>query len=370
MDQKELLEALSGLVARYEQHRTYIEKARAQLASGKFNAAVIEKVVVDHEIKSATVADEVAPLLPQLRERIVVLDADKSKIIASKGGVDDAVQELELRNAIGELSDVDFEKEVGDLRESLDSANGRIAAIDGDLDALNGAVARWAAVAGPAGHFDAPPAAPAAPVVEEPVDVVPVVEANESIGAHGGRTDIIEDLSVLAPAAPATIRVEEEISIEAAEMDDGGADASVSLDVSIPEVEIDLGKDPEPVVAPVVDEEPPAAPEAPRRALLLYQEGTAEEQIYPFTGDQLTIGRGRNNDIQIKNDSKVSREHCKLFRRGNNFYIEDGYRDAEGTLHASSNGSLVNGELITERRLFGGEEVIIGETFFRFRIME
>ena len=97
-----------------------------------------------------------------------------------------------------------------------------------------------------------------------------------------------------------------------------------------------------------------------RRALLLYQEGTAEEQIYPFTGEVLTIGRGRDNDIQIKNDSKVSRFHCRLFRRGNTFYVED---------NKSSNGTLVNGELITERRLFGGEEVIIGETFFRFRIM-
>jgi pSer/pThr/pTyr-binding forkhead associated (FHA) protein len=56
----------------------------------------------------------------------------------------------------------------------------------------------------------------------------------------------------------------------------------------------------------------------------------------------------------------VSRFHCKLFRRSGNFYIED---------NKSSNGTLVNGELITERRLFGGEEVIIGETFFRFRIM-
>jgi hypothetical protein len=25
--------------------------------------------------------------------------------------------------------------------------------------------------------------------------------------------------------------------------------------------------------------------------------------------------------------------------------------------------------LISERRLFGGEEVVIGETFFRFRVM-
>ncbi len=51
---------------------------------------------------------------------------------------------------------------------------------------------------------------------------------------------------------------------------------------------------------------------------------------------------------------------CCFFPRMN-FYIED---------NKSSNGSLVNGELITERRLFGGEEVIIGETFFRFRIMD
>ncbi len=100
---------------------------------------------------------------------------------------------------------------------------------------------------------------------------------------------------------------------------------------------------------------------AARRALLIYQESTAEEQIYPFTNDQLTIGRGRENDIQIKNDSKVSRYHCKLFRRGNNFYVED---------IKSSNGTLVNGELITDRRLFGGEEIVVGETYFRFRIME
>ena len=131
------------------------------------------------------------------------------------------------------------------------------------------------------------------------------------------------------------------------------------------EVEIDLGGD-----GPVVSgnsiskdaaQEPSKDDDSPRRALLLYQEGTAEEQIYPFTNDALTIGRGRENDIQIKNDSKVSRYHCKLFRRGNNFYIEDA---------KSSNGTLVNGELITDRRLFGGEEIIIGETFFRFRIME
>jgi hypothetical protein len=118
------------------------------------------------------------------------------------------------------------------------------------------------------------------------------------------------------------------------------------------------------VVAPEAGEAPAEEAEAPddgtRNALLLYQEGTVEEQVYPFSSDVLTIGRGRDNDIQIKDDSKVSRFHCKLFRRGVNFYIED---------NKSSNGTIVNGARVAERRLFGGEEIIIGETFFRFRIM-
>ena len=51
--------------------------------------------------------------------------------------------------------------------------------------------------------------------------------------------------------------------------------------------------------------------------------------------------------------------HAKVYKRDGAFYIED---------NKSSNGTLVNGELITERRLFGGEELIIGETFFRFQM--
>lgn len=97
-----------------------------------------------------------------------------------------------------------------------------------------------------------------------------------------------------------------------------------------------------------------------RRAILLSNEGTPDEQIYALTGEVFTVGRGRDNDLQIKNDSKVSRFHCKVYRRGANYYLED---------NKSSNGTMVNGELISERRLFGGEELVIGETFFRFRVM-
>ncbi len=460
MEKKELLDALGGLIARYEQHRNYIEKARRQAATGKFNPAVIEKVILDHEIKSADVADEVAPLLPDIRARIEGFEAEAASVAASRVSVDEQVQELELRAAIGELTDEEFEQAVADLRASQVGANARIAEIDADLGALRGTLDRWIALAEPAGHYTRPPApeaAPVAPAAEAvpvqvdvspapapvepaPVDSAPVESAPvESAPVESGPVDV-----VLVDAAPvavsevevsvdADVSVESEVSVDLSVDSDMSVDADVSFDAEMSvdapasavdagegmDVEIDLGDigasdgagahgarteivedlsnlfdEPAPAAAPSMDddiaietnegaEENGAGPSAdvafgfkspsepseaagvdgepPRRAYLLYQEGTADEQMYPFSGDQLTIGRGRENDIQIKNDSKVSRYHCKIFRRGNNFYIED---------QKSSNGSLVNGELITDRRLFGGEEIVIGETFFRFRIAD
>jgi hypothetical protein len=380
MDQKELLEALAGLTARYEQHRSYIDKARAQLATGKFNSAVIERVVLDHEIKSTEVAELVSPLLPKLRTRVSELDADKASIHASKGDVDEQVQELELRNAIGELSDADFEKEAADLRATQGSANARIAAIDADLTSVHEALERWAATAGPGGHY----AKGAAPVASAPAPVAAPAPTSEPepVGSHGGRSAIVEELFD-KPAAAVDVRLDDEIAIEASEAvddsDASGVDVEFSLDAA---VEVEVAAEPAPTPAPIPTPIPepvvePVTVEAPRRALLLLLEGTPEEQIYPFNGDLLTIGRGRppvgdgaERHIQIKNDSKVSRIHCSLFRRGDKFYIEDGHTDETGTHKPSANNTFVNGEVVSERRLFGGEEIIVGETFFRFRIMD
>jgi hypothetical protein len=358
MDKAELLSTLNGLVDKYEQHRQYIEKARAQAA--KFSSGVVEKVILDHEIKSQDLADGVNPLLPELRALVAGFDAEKAAIVASKGGVDEQIQELELRQMIGEITDGEFETQVGDLRSNAASANERIDGIDGSLAELNGAIERWSKLASPQGHF----------TVAEPEAVM------EDDSVYHGASEA-EDVSSVFADEPsvAAVRVSEageEIAIETGEVgEDAGDAASAEIQFSTGgedgpvagEVEIEIGMG-EPVAAEVAADGDDAKGDADgtaRRALLIYQESTAEEQIYPFTNDQLTIGRGRENDIQIKNDSKVSRYHCKLFRRGNNFYVED---------IKSSNGTLVNGELITDRRLFGGEEIVVGETYFRFRIME
>jgi len=104
----------------------------------------------------------------------------------------------------------------------------------------------------------------------------------------------------------------------------------------------------------------PAGAVARPSPVLFYAEGTPDEQPYPVSDDGFSLGRGRDNDVQIKNDSKVSRFHCRILREDGSWFIED---------NNTSNGTLVNGELVTKRRLWGGEEIITGDTFFRFRLL-
>lgn len=104
----------------------------------------------------------------------------------------------------------------------------------------------------------------------------------------------------------------------------------------------------------------PVAPPAsePERAWITLSEGDRDERAVEVGEPGLTIGRGNRNDLQLRGDGKVSRRHLSVFRADGLWWLED---------HHSANGTLVNGELVTgRRRLYGGEEIIVGETFLRF----
>lgn len=401
MEKEALLKTFSELVDRYAKHRSYIDRARTQ--TSKFSAAVIEKVILDHELKSVETAEQLLPLVPGLESELGKLRDARAAIEQDKGSAGETMEELELRLAIGEISDEDYEAEGASLKSILSDAATRITAIEQESTQLTAALDRWSELARGAGQDDgrgaaAPPppepvAPPAPPVIEQVAAVTTVAvepltvqdpetesAADDEGVVRGLREDLSEVLATTVQSPEVTVEDDVVAAIEASDVveeSDPGADVDIGFDdegagqdlmrrSDGAEVELDLSDDvegalPADDVGVALDLEPAAgSAEEARRALLLYQEGTAEEQIYPFTNDELKVGRGRDNDIQIKNDSKVSRFHCRLYRKGNQFFIED---------NKSSNGTLVNGELITERRLFGGEEVIIGETFFRFRIL-
>lgn len=347
MDRAELLSTFKGHVEQFERYQGFIEKARK--SGGKFAAAVVEKVIQDNEAKTIEVVALLVPLAADMESEMGELDEQKKGIIDGRQDSEFKLQELELRREIGDLDEAEFEAAASEFKAVVDSTEAKVAEIDTEMEEFEGLMTRWRDLAEKAGVLDEnggakePEPEPEPEEVDEPEIDIAVEEeedGDEALSIDEPEIDIADDGDDL-------IDVDEGGDLFA---DDDGGDFEIGdLDI-LPDdddVDIDQGGD-------------DAAAES-RRAVLLYQEGTAEEQIYPFNGEVMSLGRGRDNDVQVKNDSKVSRYHCKLYRRGPNFYIED---------NKSANGTLVNGELITERRLFGGEEVIIGETFFRFRILD
>lgn len=381
MDKAALLADFRSRVEEFERYRAFIEKAQGQ--ASKFSSAVVEKVIQDNTAKSLAVVEAIIPLIGDIESIVADLVASRDRVVNGRQTSQFALEELELRMAIGELTDDEFGGLAAEHQAVLGSIDQRVAEIDEQSRKFTEVLDRWTDLGTRAGVLRA------APVVESVVEEAEVdddleePEVDDDDADEDDQVDVDDD----APAAsgrPAgegvhaeLVHIADDLSSvfseddveEGDERDEDPVSASDDPSDEADESEEDDGSGPMVSEGGDVDifgdddvaQGGQAAQEENRRAVLLYQEGTAEEQIYPFSGDVMTLGRGRDNDIQVKNDSKVSRYHCKLYRRGPNFYIED---------NKSANGSLVNGELITERRLFGGEEIIIGETFFRFRIMD
>jgi hypothetical protein len=74
---------------------------------------------------------------------------------------------------------------------------------------------------------------------------------------------------------------------------------------------------------------------------------------YPL-GDELTVGRGGGCGVVLTDDTFVSTVHARLFRRGDDLFVED---------LGSRNGTFVNGEqLQAPKRLRRGDRVQFGQT--------
>jgi Ca-activated chloride channel homolog len=74
---------------------------------------------------------------------------------------------------------------------------------------------------------------------------------------------------------------------------------------------------------------------------------------YPLDGDIIRIGRSGKNEIQIHGQG-ISREHCRLFRRGDVWMVEDS---------GSTNGTRLNGVMLDgPKRLLTGDQIQLSQT--------
>ncbi len=85
--------------------------------------------------------------------------------------------------------------------------------------------------------------------------------------------------------------------------------------------------------------------EAPGPAVL-----TLGETMYPLAGDNVSLGRGLENNIVLE-DRRVSRIHARLVNTGGYWTVRD---------EASTNGTFVNGRMVTQHVLKNGDRLSLG----------
>jgi len=88
--------------------------------------------------------------------------------------------------------------------------------------------------------------------------------------------------------------------------------------------------------------------------------GEAKDRAYYLQADRIILGRSPHADIPVQ-DVKASREHAELVRQGNSYILTD---------LKSQNGIVVNDRKITQASLKNGDYIIIGQTVFKYDVVQ
>lgn len=109
---------------------------------------------------------------------------------------------------------------------------------------------------------------------------------------------------------------------------------------------------------------PPEAEAAARRdrCWLTVLSGASPGAVYRMDGDELVLGRGTTAHARLPLES-LSREHARLFRKGESVYVED---------LGSANGTFLNGASVLEpRRIVDGDRLELGRSaILRFSLQD
>jgi diguanylate cyclase (GGDEF)-like protein len=103
-----------------------------------------------------------------------------------------------------------------------------------------------------------------------------------------------------------------------------------------------------------------------RRPALVSLRGELMAVPIPLERDQVTIGRAIEADVRL-NDSRASRLHARISSSIDAKTNQTSYRITD---LGSTNGTLVNGEKVTDVPLSDGDKIVIGDHLFRFDLLD
>ena len=103
-----------------------------------------------------------------------------------------------------------------------------------------------------------------------------------------------------------------------------------------------------------------------RRPALVFLRGELLAVPIPLERDEVTLGRALEADVRV-NDARASRLHARIRTERDPASGETRYRIID---LGSTNGTLLNGEAVTEAVLEEGDKLIIGEHLMRFDMLD
>jgi hypothetical protein len=366
---------------RTEQTRLEVYRHKAAELKDTVKDAVWKRVIGDYAARSTQLEEQAAPLKGDVQREYRKLRALHDRISAVHEEARLAKEELEFREAVGELSKEDLTARLDAPQRTLDGCLRDLAAIEAQkarfIEAF-GSDADLEVPAVPAAESASSPAPEAVPVsdrpTEKPIRPSPAKRSDppsgeryaaelgafppEPVGLHAAvpdeaapfNPDLTRRASPGASAPPAaTGSAPAAASIPAA--------ASTSAAGSAPEDAADA-PDLTRIVSrganrPAPDDRTMLLP----RAALLVTIGDGQPLLQRL-GAINFMGRTEDNQIQI-NRPGVSRRHAVVQLTPTGFVVKD---------LGSQNGTFLNGERVAEKELADGDRIVIGDAQIVFRL--
>lgn len=111
---------------------------------------------------------------------------------------------------------------------------------------------------------------------------------------------------------------------------------------------------------------PAAHMQRERRPALVFLKGELMAAPIPLERDEVTLGRAVEADLRV-NDFRASRLHARIAAERDPVSNRVRYKITD---LGSTNGTLVNGQLVSEAFLSEGDKVTIGDHLFRFEMLD
>jgi two-component system cell cycle response regulator len=103
-----------------------------------------------------------------------------------------------------------------------------------------------------------------------------------------------------------------------------------------------------------------------RRPALVFLRGELLAVPIPLERDEVILGRALEADVRV-NDARASRLHARITTERDG---ETGFTRYRITDLGSTNGTVVNGQLVTDALLQDGDKIVIGEHLLRFDMLD